>query len=45
MLVDGILEEPYENLPMRWLRKNGFWIFALVLVALVALLVHRARLP
>ena len=43
--VDRILEEPIRRLAMRWLRKNGFWIFALVLVVLVAFLVHRARLP
>jgi hypothetical protein len=28
---------------MRWLRKNGFWIFALVLLVLVAFLVHVAN--
>ena len=31
--------------PMGWLRKNAYWIFALVLVGLAAFLVHRARLP
>jgi hypothetical protein len=30
---------------MTWLRKNGFWVFALVLLALVVLLVRLARLP
>jgi len=30
---------------MTWLRKNAYWIFALVLVGLVAYLVHIARLP
>jgi hypothetical protein len=35
----------YEGSPMRWLRKNGFWIFALILLVLAAFLVNRARLP
>jgi hypothetical protein len=30
---------------MTWLRKNAYWIFALVLVGLVVFLVHKARLP
>jgi len=38
-------EQQYEGLPMSWLRKNGFWIFALVLLVLVAFLVNKARLP
>jgi hypothetical protein len=28
-----------------WLKKNGYWIFALVLIALVVYLVRIARLP
>ena len=30
---------------MLWLRKNGYLIFALVLIALVALIVRVAKLP
>jgi hypothetical protein len=30
---------------MTWLRKNGFWLFALVLLGLAALLVRLARFP
>jgi hypothetical protein len=30
---------------MTWLRKNGFLVFALVLLGLVAFLVRRAKLP
>ena len=30
---------------MAWLRKNGYWVFALVLLGLVAFLVRTAKLP
>jgi len=30
---------------MQWLRKNGYLVFALVLVGLVALIVRVAKLP
>jgi hypothetical protein len=30
---------------MAWLRKNGYWVFAIVLLGLVAFLVRRANLP
>jgi hypothetical protein len=42
---DTPIDKILSNLLVRWLRKNGFWIFALVLLLLVAFLVNRARLP
>lgn len=30
---------------MAWFRKNGYWVFAIVLLGLAAFLVYKAKLP